>query len=192
MKKTILIILDRWGIGNKSKSNVIHNANTPNIDRFTSCYPNSTLCCCGEDVGLPEGQMGNSEVGHLTIGAGRIVYQDLVRINKAIADMVGHTGVYSAIKKAVETVDACVGRVVETALGNGYTAMIIADHGNADYAGNDDGSQNTVHSLNPVPCIIISEDVKELKDGVLADVAPTLLKIMGIPVPTEMTGKILV
>jgi bisphosphoglycerate-independent phosphoglycerate mutase (AlkP superfamily) len=146
MKKTILIILDRWGIGNKSKSNVIHNANTPNIDRFTSCYPNSTLCCCGEDVGLPEGQMGNSEVGHLTIGAGRIVYQDLVRINKAIAD----------------------------------------------YAGNDDGSQNTVHSLNPVPCIIISEDVKELKDGVLADVAPTLLKIMGIPVPTEMTGKILV
>jgi len=504
MKKTILIILDGWGIGNKSKSDVIHNANTPNIDRFVSLYPNSKLYCCGEDVGLPKGQMGNSEVGHLNIGAGRIVYQDLVRINKSVTDnsisenkvlqdafqyakankkavhfigligpggvhsmshhlfklcditrdyglenvfihaltdgrdtdprsglgfmqevvehlntsngkiasligryytmdrdkrwdrisrgynlmvhgegkpytdviraiedsysegitdefiepvilvddkgkplgkidkedvvlcfnfrtdrlrqittvltqqnmpdygmktmplyyltltvydenfkgikavfdkqnvdntlgkvisdqglsqiriaetekyahvtfffnggreeefigeerilvpspkvatydlqpemsapevadaiiielkkrktdfvcmnfangdMVGHTGVYSAIKKAVETVDACLGRVVEKALGNGYTVMIIADHGNADYAVNDDGSPNTAHSLNPVPCILVSDEVKEIKDGILADVAPTLLKIMGIPVPREMTGKILV
>jgi len=113
-------------------------------------------------------------------------------MNFANGDMVGHTGIYSAIKKAVKTVDACVGRVVETALGNGCTAMIIADHGNADYAVNDDGSPNTAHSLNPVPCILISDEVKEIKDGILADVDPNLLNIMGIPVPAEMTGKILV
>jgi len=504
MKKTILIILDGWGIGNKSKSDVIWNAKTPNIDRLTKQYPNSTLLSCGEDVGLPEGQMGNSEVGHLNIGAGRVVYQDLVRINKSIknnsisenktlieafqyaknknkavhfigligpggvhsmskhlmklcdltkdhelkkvyihaltdgrdtdprsgygfikeivnhlktsngkfasligryytmdrdkrweriskgynlmvngegkpcsdilqavkesyangitdefiepvvlvdedgkpvgkiekddvvicfnfrtdrlrqittaltqknlpefgmkniplhyltlttydesfkgikvvfekqnvnhtlgkvisengltqiriaetekyahvtfffnggqedefigeerilissprvatydlkpemsapevaesivaelnkssaefvclnfanGDMVGHTGIYTAIEKAVETVDACVGKVVVAAQKNGYTAMIIADHGNADFAVNDDGSPNTAHSLNPVPCILVDEEIKDIKDGILADVAPTILKIMGLPIPEEMTGKVLI
>jgi 2,3-bisphosphoglycerate-independent phosphoglycerate mutase len=106
--------------------------------------------------------------------------------------MVGHTGIYSAIKKAVETVDNCVGRVVEAAQKNGYTAMIIADHGNADFAVNDDGSPNTAHSLNPVPCILISDEVREIRDGILADVAPTLLKIMELPIPEEMTGKVLI
>ena len=86
MKKTILIILDGWGIGNKGKSDVITRARTPNMDEFAARYPHAKLMACGEDVGLPQGQMGNSEVGHLNIGAGRVVYQDLVRINKAIRD----------------------------------------------------------------------------------------------------------
>ncbi len=504
MKRAILIILDGWGIGNKSKSDVIWQANTPNMDQLAADYPNSKLLSCGEDVGLPQGQMGNSEVGHLNIGAGRIVYQDLVRINKSIkdnsisenktlvdafqyakqnnqavhfigligpggvhsmshhlfklcdltkehdlkdvfihaltdgrdtdpksgygfmkevvehlktsngkiasligryytmdrdkrwdrinegyklmvdgggkpytnvlkaikdsysegvtdefikpvvivddkgdflgtikkgdvvicfnfrtdrlrqittvltqqdmpefnmktiplnyltlttydesfegikvvfdkqnvshtlgekisenglkqiriaetekyahvtfffnggredefegekrilipspqvatydlqpemnapkvadaivaelkkgeadfvclnfanGDMVGHTGIYEAIEKAVETVDRCVGDVVHAAKENGYTAMIIADHGNADYAVNEDGTPNTAHSLNPVPCILVSDEYKEIKDGILADVAPTILKIMGLSVPEEMTGRVLI
>ncbi|MGE0089835.1 MAG: 2,3-bisphosphoglycerate-independent phosphoglycerate mutase [Bacteroidales bacterium] len=503
-KKVILLILDGWGIGNKSKSDVIYNANTPYIDSLYTKYPHSQLLTCGEDVGLPDGQMGNSEVGHLNIGAGRVVYQDLVRINKAIednsiaknqtlvdafnyakdkkvavhfiglvsdggvhslnkhlyklcdltkdygldkvfihaltdgrdvdprsglgfvkqlqnhldksngviaslvgryygmdrdkrwervkesydlmvhgkgkhtidivksiqqsydegvtdefikpvvrvndkgepvgkiqpndvvicfnfrtdrlrettivltqkdmpefgmktlplhyvtmtrydetfknvhivydkdnlentigeivsqngkkqiriaetekyahvtfffsggreiefkgekrimipspkvatydlqpemsaplvkdaivaelkkqetdfvclnfanGDMVGHTGVYSAITKAIETVDKCVSEVVETAKANGYEAIIIADHGNADYAVNDDGSPNTAHSLNPVPFIVVSDRYKTATNGILADVAPTILHMMGIDIPLEMTGKVLV
>lgn len=504
MKKSILIILDGWGIGNKSKSDVIAQTPTPNLDKFQSEFPNSHLMTCGEDVGLPEGQMGNSEVGHLNIGAGRVVYQDLVRINKAVSDnsissneklveafkyakenkkavhflgligpggvhamshhlfklcditkdfdlsdvyihaltdgrdtdprsglgfmqtlvdhlktsngkiasligryytmdrdkrwerikkgydlmvsgkgtpskdviatikesyasgvtdefinpvvmvdeddkpigkiqegdvvicfnfrtdrlrqistvltqtdlpefemktlplhyitlttydekykgvevvftkqhvqntmgevisregkkqiriaetekyahvtfffnggreeefpgekrllipspkvatydlqpemsapqvmetivaelnkgeadfvclnfangdMVGHTGIYEAIQKAVETVDSCVGKVVEAARANEYSVLIIADHGNADFALNDDNSPNTAHSLNPVPCILISDDYNKIKDGILADVAPTLLTLMGIDIPEEMTGKSLI
>ena len=85
-QKVILLILDGWGIGNKTKSDVIYNANTPYIDSLYAKYPNSQLQTSGNNVGLPEGQMGNSEVGHLNIGAGRVVYQDLVRINKAVED----------------------------------------------------------------------------------------------------------
>src|SRR3989339_2036937 len=85
-KKFMLMILDGWGIGNKSKSDVIFNANTPSMDALMKKYPTAQLLTCGENVGLPDGQMGNSEVGHLNIGAGRVVYQDLVRINKAIED----------------------------------------------------------------------------------------------------------
>ncbi len=85
-KKVILMILDGWGIGDKTRADVIYNAQTPIMDGLQKEYPNSFLKTSGEDVGLPEGQMGNSEVGHLNIGAGRIVYQDLVKINKAIKD----------------------------------------------------------------------------------------------------------
>lgn len=113
-------------------------------------------------------------------------------LNFANCDMVGHTGIYEAITKAVETVDSCVGEVVETARANGYSVMIIADHGNADFAVNEDGSMNTAHSLNPVPCILVNNDYKNIRDGKLADVAPTLLTVMGLPVPAEMTGKVLV
>jgi 2,3-bisphosphoglycerate-independent phosphoglycerate mutase len=117
---------------------------------------------------------------------------DFICLNFANCDMVGHTGIYEAITKAVETVDTCVGEVVSTARANGYDVMIIADHGNADYAVNDDGSMNTAHSLNPVPCILVTDNYKEIKDGILADVAPTVLTVMGLPVPAEMGGKVLV
>jgi 2,3-bisphosphoglycerate-independent phosphoglycerate mutase len=106
--------------------------------------------------------------------------------------MVGHTGVYEAIKKAIKTVDECAGAVIKAAHQSGYDVLVIADHGNADKATNEDGSPNTAHSLNPVPCILVSDDYKKIKDGILADVAPTLLTIMGIEIPKEMTGKVLV
>ena len=116
----------------------------------------------------------------------------LIVVNFANGDMVGHTGVYDAVLDAVKTVDDCVKDVVEAAKANSYSTMIIADHGNSDYEVNSDGSPNTQHSLNPVPCILVSEKYKLVKDGVLADVAPTLLKIMDIDVPTDMTGTILI
>lgn len=117
---------------------------------------------------------------------------DFVALNFANGDMVGHTGIYEAIQKAVETVDTCVGDVVAAARNNGYSIMIIADHGNADNAINEDGSPNTAHSLNPVPCILVNDEYKSIKNGILADVAPTLLTIMGLDIPKEMTGNVLV
>jgi len=117
---------------------------------------------------------------------------DFICLNFANGDMVGHTGVYEAIRKAVEAVDVCLSEVVETARKNDYTVLILADHGNADYAKNPDGSPNTAHSLNPVPFIVVSDEYKIAKDGILADVAPTVLNIMGLPIPQEMTGKILI
>jgi 2,3-bisphosphoglycerate-independent phosphoglycerate mutase len=117
---------------------------------------------------------------------------DFVCLNFANGDMVGHTGVYEAIKKAVVTIDECAGAVANAAKENGYNVLIIADHGNADKALNEDGSPNTAHSLNPVPSILISDDYKTIKEGILADVAPTLLTIMGVDIPEEMTGKVLV
>jgi len=117
---------------------------------------------------------------------------DFICLNFANGDMVGHTGVYEAIQKAVITVDKCVGEVVNAAKENGYTVIIIADHGNADYAINPDGSANTAHSLNPVPIYLVSNDYNKVENGILADVAPTILKIMGVTAPPEMTGKALV
>ena len=117
---------------------------------------------------------------------------DFIVLNFANGDMVGHTGVYEAIKKAVATVDECAGAVIKSARKFGYDVLVIADHGNADKALNDDGSPNTAHSLNPVPSILISDDYKKINEGILADVAPTLLKIMGVPIPKDMTGKVLV
>jgi 2,3-bisphosphoglycerate-independent phosphoglycerate mutase len=99
---------------------------------------------------------------------------------------------YEAVEKAVETVDECSGCVVESAVKNGYDVVIIADHGNADNVLNPDGSPNTAHSLNPVPIIVVSDRVKSVKDGILADVAPTVLKLMGLNAPAEMTGEVLV
>ena len=114
---------------------------------------------------------------------------DFVCLNFANGDMVGHTGVYEAIRKAVEAVDHCVGDVVGTALKLGYETVIIADHGNADYTLNPDGTPNTAHSMNPVPIIAVSDRVSEVRDGILADVAPSILGLMGLKVPDEMTGR---
>jgi 2,3-bisphosphoglycerate-independent phosphoglycerate mutase len=118
--------------------------------------------------------------------------QDFICLNFANGDMVGHTGVYEAIEKAVATVDVCAGDVIRAAHNSGYNVMIIADHGNADKALNEDGSPNTAHSLNPVPCILVSDDYTSIKDGILADIAPTLLTMMGVAIPGDMTGKVLV
>lgn len=114
---------------------------------------------------------------------------DFVCLNFANADMVGHTGVFEAAVKACETVDQCVQAVVTTGLSHGYSSIIIADHGNSDYMMNDDGSPNTAHSLNLVPCILVDNNYQSpIKSGKLADVAPTILALMGIAQPAEMTG----
>ena len=118
---------------------------------------------------------------------------DFIVVNYANGDMVGHTGVYDAIEKAVVAIDACVKDTVEAAKAHGYEVIIIADHGNADHALNEDGTPNTAHSLNPVPCVYVTENkAAKISNGILADVAPTLLHIMGLAQPAEMTGKQLI
>ena len=117
---------------------------------------------------------------------------DFICLNFANPDMVGHTGNYNAIKKAVETVDYCTEKVVKEGLKNDYAFIIIADHGNAECAINSDKSPNTNHSINPVPCIIINTEFENIENGKLGDIAPTILHIMGIKIPKEMTGKILI
>jgi 2,3-bisphosphoglycerate-independent phosphoglycerate mutase len=115
---------------------------------------------------------------------------DFVCLNYANADMVGHTGVFAAAVKAVETVDQCVNRVVTTGLENGYTIFLTADHGNSDYMINDDGTPNTAHTLNPVPFFVIDKNWRgKLRNGKLADVAPTILRWMELELPVEMTGE---
>jgi 2,3-bisphosphoglycerate-independent phosphoglycerate mutase len=117
---------------------------------------------------------------------------DFICLNYANADMVGHTGIFSAVIKAVETVDSCVEKIVTAGLKNGYTLLVTADHGNADFMINADGSPNTAHTLNLVPLFLVDKDGKgALKSGKLGDVAPTILSIMGLPIPAEMTGNVL-
>lgn len=117
---------------------------------------------------------------------------DFICLNFANADMVGHTGVWNAVIKAVEAVDACVEKVVTAALENDYAVFLLADHGNADYEINEDGSPNTAHSLNPVPLIVIDKEWKgTVLPGKLGDIAPSILTMMGLPIPAEMTGNVL-
>ena len=136
-------------------------------------------------------EMSANEVKDAAINYIETKTPDFICLNFANGDMVGHTGVYEAIVKAVKTVDECAGAVIKAAREHGYDVLIIADHGNADMAVNDDGSPNTAHSLNPVPSILVSDDYKTIKEGKLADVAPTILTIMGVGIPEEMTGTIL-
>ncbi len=118
---------------------------------------------------------------------------DFIVVNYANGDMVGHTGVYEAIEKAVVAIDNCVKDTVEAAKAHDYEVIIIADHGNADHAINDDGTPNTAHSLNPVPCVYVTKNTGcKIQNGILADVAPTILTIMGMQQPAEMTGKSLI
>ena len=117
---------------------------------------------------------------------------DFICLNFANADIVGHTGVFSAAVKAVETVDACLARVVEAGLKNDYSFLITADHGNADYLINEDGTPNTAHTTNPVPVFLIDKKYHSIKNGRLCDLAPTILMLMEIKIPDEMTGKVLV
>ena len=138
-------------------------------------------------------EMSAYEVKDKLVAALKEEVYDWVVVNFANGDMVGHTGVYSAIEKAVTAVDECVKEVVEAAKAAGYETIIIADHGNADNAINPDGSANTAHSLNPVPFIYVTENKQaRVKDGILADVAPSILHIMGLEQPAEMTGHCLI
>jgi len=117
---------------------------------------------------------------------------DFICLNFANADMVGHTGIFSAVVKAVETVDSCVEKIVMAGLQNGYTLLVTADHGNADYMINEDGSPNTAHTLNLVPLFLVDQNWQgQLKSGKLGDIAPTILSLMGISIPSEMTGNVL-
>ena len=127
----------------------------------------------------------------LVVALGEQKY-DFICLNFANGDMVGHTGVYEAIEKAVKAVDSCVEKVVTAAKENGYEVVMIADHGNADNAINADGTPNTAHSLNPVPVVVVSDRVVKVENGILADVAPTVLELMGVEQPKEMTGHSLI
>lgn len=135
-------------------------------------------------------EMSAPEVTEKLVTAIKTQKFDFIALNFANGDMVGHTGIYEAIQKAVTTVDNSVKAVVEAAKANDYEVIIIADHGNADFAENADGSPNTAHSLNPVPFIYVTanKDAK-VENGILADVAPSICQILGIPKPKEMTGK---
>ncbi len=137
-------------------------------------------------------EMSAPEVADKLVGALNEQKFDFICLNFANGDMVGHTGVYDAIVRAVKAVDQCVAKVVEAAKANGYEVVMIADHGNADNAVNPDGTPNTAHSLNPVPIVVVSDRVKSVHNGILADVAPTVLKLMGLEQPAEMTGRVLV
>ena len=117
---------------------------------------------------------------------------DFICLNFANPDMVGHTGVYDAVVEALETVDQCAKQVVEAGLKQDYTFLIIADHGNADFMINDDGTPNTAHTTNPVPCFLLNSGYSDIKNGKLADVAPSILKMMDIDIPEEMDGNVLV
>ena len=138
-------------------------------------------------------EMSVYEVKDKLVGAIKTQEYDFIVVNFANGDMVGHTGVYNAIAKAVVAVDQCVREVIETAKAADYEAIIIADHGNADHAINDDGTPNTAHSLNPVPFIYVTNNNSAtVKDGRLADVAPSILHIMGLEQPSDMTGENLI
>lgn len=138
-------------------------------------------------------EMSAYEVKDKLVAAIKEDKYDFIVVNFANGDMVGHTGIYEAIEKAVVAVDACVKDVIEAAKTTGYEAIIIADHGNADHALNEDGTPNTAHSLNPVPFVYVTENKDaKVENGRLADVAPSILKIMGLEAPKEMTGEVLI
>ena len=138
-------------------------------------------------------EMSAFEVKDKLVAAIRENKYDFIVVNFANGDMVGHTGIYEAIEKAVKAVDQCVNEVITTALDTDYEAIIIADHGNADHALNADSTPNTAHSLNPVPFIYVTKNTAaKVEDGILADVAPSILHIMGLEQPEEMTGKNLI
>ena len=138
---------------------------------------------------MPE--MSAPEIRNNILSEINIEKPDFICLNFANPDMVGHTGVFNSIVSAVETVDSCLHAIVEAGKKQGYEFIVIADHGNADYAINQDEFPNTAHSLNPVPIVFVSEKPVKLKNGILADIAPTILNLFNIKTPKEMSGKTL-
>ena len=139
-------------------------------------------------------EMSAPEVAEKLIAAINSEKEDLIILNFANGDMVGHTGIYEAVRKAVKCIDGLVKEVVDAAIAHNYAVLLTADHGNADYEVNEDGTPNTAHSLNPVQLIVINagDEVKSVKDGALCNVAPTILKLMGIEKPAAMTAEALI
>lgn len=117
---------------------------------------------------------------------------DFICLNYANPDMVGHTGDFSAAVKACEVVDECLSKLITSSIENNYTIIVIADHGNSDMMINDDGSPNTAHTTNPVPIILVDKKIKKIGNGILADIAPTILKVLDLEIPSEMNGKVLI
>jgi len=208
--KNVHVMFDKEDLSNTLGEVLARNGNTQLRIAETEKYPHVTFFFSGGREETFEGEsrvmipspkvatydlkpsMSAVEVKDAVIKEINNNKPDFICLNFANADMVGHTGIYAAIKEAVETVDMCVKEVTKAAVANGYSVMITADHGNADFAINEDGTPNTAHSCNPVPCFLIDKDYKTIRDGRLCDIAPTLLTIMGLNIPCEMTGKVLV
>jgi len=207
--RNVHVMFDKEDLDNTLGEVLSHSGKTQLRIAETEKYPHVTFFFSGGREGPFEGEnrvmipspkvatydlkpsMSAIEVKDAVIKEINSKQPDFICLNFANADMVGHTGIYDAIKEAVETIDACVKEVTEAAVSNKYSVMITADHGNADFAVNDDGTPNTAHSCNPVPCFLIDNDYKTIQNGKLCDIAPTLLTIMKLKIPPEMTGQIL-
>ena len=208
--KNVHIIFDKDDLKNTLGETISKAGKTQLRIAETEKYPHVTFFFSGGREDVFEGEsrimvpspkvatydlkpsMSAYEVTEKVVEAINIKGYDFICLNFANADMVGHTGVYSAILEALRTVDDCVEQGINTALENDYTVILTADHGNSDFTINDDGSPNTAHTCNPVPCFLFDADYKTIKSGKLADIAPTILKIMDIPIPCEMKGEVLI
>lgn len=208
--KNIQVIFDKDNLQNTLGEVLANNNKTQIRIAETEKYPHVTFFFSGgrEDVFSGENrlminspkvatydlqpEMSAEEVTQTILPEIQKENTDFICLNFANTDMVGHTGVYKAIITAAEKVDSCLERIVNEGINHSYSFIIIADHGNADFAINNDGSPNTAHTTNPVPCILIDNNYSTIKNGKLADVAPTILKLLNIPSPQEMTGEALI
>jgi len=207
--KNVHIIFDKDDLQNTLGETLAQNSKTQLRIAETEKYPHVTFFFSGgreenfkgeSRVMIPspkvatydlQPSMSAPEVKEAVIAEINKGTHDFICLNFANADMVGHTGIIEAITEAVETVDSCVQQVCSAARSKGYSVLITADHGNADFAINDDGSPNTAHTTNPVPLFLIDDNFKALKPGRLCDLAPTILKLMNLQIPKEMDGQIL-
>ncbi|HNP54282.1 MAG TPA: 2,3-bisphosphoglycerate-independent phosphoglycerate mutase, partial [Ferruginibacter sp.] len=199
LKNTLGEVLEQYG---KTQIRIAETEKYPHVTFFFSggrenefIGERRLLCPSPKDVATYDlkPEMSAAEITAAILPEIETQSADFICLNFANADMVGHTGSYPAVIKAVETVDTCVKQVVEAALEENYCIFLTADHGNADYEINEDGTPNTAHTLNPVPLFIIDKDWKgSIRPGKLGDIAPTILTRMGLPIPCVMTGQVLI
>ena len=209
--ENVHIVFDKDAIANTLGEVLERNGKTQTRIAETEKYPHVTFFFNGgreepfqgeERILIPspkvatydlQPEMSALEIKNAIINNIRSTHPDFICLNFANTDMVGHTGDFEAAMKAAEMVDACLAEIIPVALEKNYDIFIIADHGNSDYMINEDGSPNTAHTTNMVPCIYVSYNDKyeELKNGKLADLAPTILKVLDIEIPKEMDGEIL-